>query len=344
LSIGLDKVTQHRPVTAERLLAFCKASADPLRLNILCVLSMESFGVLELGRVFSVPQPGMSHHLKILTAAGLLETRREGNSIFYRRSLIAAENPLGRLQQSLFESVDRITLPEGIQEALVNVQKERAAHSMLFFQKNADKFKQNQDLIANFSQYSQGAQDLIGNEKLPRDATVMEVGPGDGDLLLYLGNLFDRVIALDNSAEMLEKARQSVAAENLRNVEFLQGELDLALQREIKVDLLVLNMVLHHLASPAEVFKQAQLLLNEGGCFSVIDLCSHNQDWTRDSCGDIWLGFDPDDLDNWADNACLSRGQSVYLGLRNGFQIQMRLFHNRSSADLNSDRLTVKPQ
>lgn len=321
------------PLRPDDLLTLCKASADPLRLSILRVLSMESFGVLELGRIFDVPQPGISHHLKILSTAGLLETRREGNSIFYRRSLISAENPLGELQQSLFESADRITLPQVIQTTLTGVQRERGSRSRLFFEKNTAKFKQNQDLIANFSQYSADALDLINNEKLGRDATVLEVGPGDGDLLLYLANLFDHVIALDNSAEMLERARRRVASENRRNVEFLQGELTLVLQQKIKVDLLVLNMVLHHLASPAQVFKQAYQLLNENGCFSVIDLCRHNQDWTRDTCGDIWLGFEPNDLDHWADNACLSRGQSVYIGLRNGFQVQMRLFHHRSTTD-----------
>jgi len=321
------------PVKPADLLAFCKATADPLRLNILRVLSMESFGVMELGRIFSVPQPGMSHHLKVLTTAGLLETRREGNSIFYRRSLISSENPLATLQKSLFESVDCITLPQVIQAALSDVQQERAEHSRLFFEKNAAKFKQNQDLIASFSQYSTSAQDLISNEKLGRDATVMEVGPGDGDLLLYLASLFNHVIALDNSAEMLEKTRLNVTANNRNNIQFLQGELALALQQKITVDLLVLNMVLHHIASPAEVFKQASRLLKRQGCFIVIDLCSHNQDWTRDSCGDIWLGFESDDLDNWACNASLSLGQSAYLGLRNGFQIQMRLFHNTSTTD-----------
>lgn len=333
------------PVQEADLLAFCKATADPLRLNILRILSMESFGVLELGRIFSVHQPGMSHHLKILTTAGLLDTRREGNSIFYRRSLISTENPLAKLQQSLFESVDRITLPQGIEATLSTVQQERSENSRLFFEKNAAKFKQNQDLITNFSRYSACAQDLISNERLGGNATVMEVGPGDGDLLLYLCNLFSHVIALDNSAEMLEKARLSVSTANRNNVRFLQGELAVALQQKITVDLLLLNMVLHHMASPAEVFKQAYQLLNQQGCFIVIDLCSHNQDWTRDTCGDIWLGFEPDDLDNWADNARLSRGQSVYLGLRNGFQVQIRIFHNLSTTDQKPiDNLVLKPR
>jgi ubiquinone/menaquinone biosynthesis C-methylase UbiE/DNA-binding transcriptional ArsR family regulator len=319
------------PLETVDLLPFCKATADPLRINILRVLSMESFGVTELARIFSVPQPGMSHHLKILTTADLLDARREGNSIFYRRSLISTDNPLGKLKQSLFEAIDQITLPMPVQAALSGVHQERAENSRLFFERNASKFKQNQDLIANFSQYSAGARELISNEQISEEATVMEVGPGDGDLLLYLSNLFAHVIALDNSAEMLDKARLSIAAGNRNNVRFLQGDLTGAVQQKIKVDLLVLNMVLHHAASPAGVFKQAYQLLNERGCFAVIDLCSHDQDWTREICGDIWLGFEPDDLDNWATNAYLSGGQSVYLGLRNGFQVQMRLFHTLST-------------
>ncbi|MFT5794442.1 MAG: DNA-binding transcriptional ArsR family regulator, partial [Saprospiraceae bacterium] len=54
------------------LLSFCKATADGLRLDILRALSAESFGVLELCRIFDTPQSGMSHHLKILATAGLV--------------------------------------------------------------------------------------------------------------------------------------------------------------------------------------------------------------------------------------------------------------------------------
>jgi ArsR family transcriptional regulator len=58
----------------------------------------------------------------------------------------------------------------------------------------------------------------------------------------------------------------------------------------------------------------------------IIDLGSHDQDWVRESCGDLWLGFDNEDLDYWANKAGLTTEQSSYLGLRNGFQIQMRVF------------------
>jgi ArsR family transcriptional regulator len=95
---------------------------------------------------------------------------------------------------------------------------------------------------------------------------------------------------------------------------------------------MVLNMVTHHLASPAVAFSGARKLLRPGGCLLVVDLCPHDQDWARDACGDLWLGFEPEDLDKWALENNLSTGQSLYLGLKNGFQIQARLYHKPSQA------------
>src|SRR4051812_32595799 len=83
------------------LAAMCKAAAEPLRLDIMRVLSKDSFGVQELASILSVPQPGMSHHLKILFKSGLLVTRRQGNSIFYRRALLKGESDLNTFQASL---------------------------------------------------------------------------------------------------------------------------------------------------------------------------------------------------------------------------------------------------
>jgi ArsR family transcriptional regulator len=58
----------------------------------------------------------------------------------------------------------------------------------------------------------------------------------------------------------------------------------------------------------------------------VTDLCRHDQGWARENCGDLWLGFDPQELGDWAQRAALSDIASVYLAQRNGFQIQVRLF------------------
>ncbi|MCZ6504224.1 MAG: metalloregulator ArsR/SmtB family transcription factor [Gammaproteobacteria bacterium] len=312
-------------VDSEHLLTFCKATAESLRLDILRVLSVESFGVMELCHIFDTAQPGMSHHLKILSSSGLLQTRREGNSIFYRRAIVPSENPINHLMTSLFESIDRIVLTPEIKKRCQQIHRDRAQHSKEFFKKNAARLKKNQDLIAEFSHYSGCITDLLSNEHQSRNETVIEVGPGESDLIAILSARFNSVLAVDNADEMLNRTRVRAAQQGLENVGFFLGELS-DLETSHQADLIVLNMVLHHMSSPAHVFKSARQILDAQGQLLIVDLCSHNQDWTRDICGDLWLGFDPNDLDQWAEDAKFEKGQSAYLGLRNGFQVQVRLY------------------
>ncbi|MDZ7684269.1 MAG: metalloregulator ArsR/SmtB family transcription factor [Gammaproteobacteria bacterium] len=313
------------------LLAFCKASADQLRLDVLRVLREESFGVMELCRIFDTAQPGMSHHLKILANAGLVETRREGNSIFYRRSLIASNNPLNDLIRSLFAAVDRIPLTNEVIERMTSVHEERAVSSRQFFERNADRLSENQALIADYYQYSGCVRDLISNEQIPSSASALEIGPGESELINLLAETFATTTALDNSEEMLARAKGAVAPDAQDNVEFVLGEPSTLVSQGRKFDFIVMNMVLHHLPSPARLFRTAEQLLKDEGRLLIIDLKPHNQDWARDICGDLWLGFEPVDIDDWAADAGLDKGQSVYLGLKNGFQVQVRLFHRPRS-------------
>ncbi|MCI5105562.1 MAG: metalloregulator ArsR/SmtB family transcription factor, partial [Pseudomonadales bacterium] len=83
-----------------------KALADQLRLQILRLLMHESFGVLELCRILDIRQSALSHHLKILARAELVSTRREGNSIFYRRAFLSDEDPYRSLKAEVFQQID----------------------------------------------------------------------------------------------------------------------------------------------------------------------------------------------------------------------------------------------
>jgi len=308
----------------EQLSHYCKATADSQRLQILRVLSKESFGVLELCQVLEVGQSALSHHLKILANVNLVETRREGTSIFYRRALIHAEDPLRQLRQSLFESIDETELAVDQASRIRQVYDCRHQQAKSFFKKNAHRFQENQNLIAEYNHYSQCIDDVLDNEAIASTATAIEIGPGDSDLILTLANRFHNITAIDNTAEMLEKTRRKTATAGKDNVNFLVGEL-----HDYKGDceLLVVNMVLHHLASPINFFFEAKQHLKAGGCLLIADLCAHDQNWTTDTCGDLWLGFDADELDGWASAAGFEQGQSLYLGLKNGFQVQVRTYH-----------------
>ncbi len=306
------------------LASLLKAAGDPLRLEIMRLLGQDSLGVMELSRIFNVKQSGMSHHLKVLASANLVVSRREGNSIFYRRAL--PQEPSQQLVQALFGQLDAIELSPQTRQGLIDVQRERAKASEEFFSSNASKFREQQDLIASYPVYADTIEEMLDNTELSQQQTALEIGPGEGEFLLPLSKRFDRVVALDTSASMLLKAQSYGITQGLHNVDYIHGDTQIAREQSISADCVVLNMVLHHTPSPSSVIQDSAAMLKPGGALLLTDLCHHDQQWAMEACGDLWLGFDPEDLANWALQAGLSAGQSQFIALRNGFQIQVRQF------------------
>ncbi|MBA2569938.1 MAG: helix-turn-helix transcriptional regulator [Chloroflexi bacterium] len=68
----------------QRCAAIGRALADPKRLCVLEVLAGGERSVSDLSREASCQVPNMSQHLAVLRAAGLVETRRDGNTVLYR--------------------------------------------------------------------------------------------------------------------------------------------------------------------------------------------------------------------------------------------------------------------
>lgn len=330
------RISRISPDDSDQLAALCKAGGDTLRLKILRALTSDSFGVLELAQIFATGQSGISHHLKVLAQAGLLATRREGNAIFYRRALPQSDSLGGTLHAALLEEVDQLQLPGDVLTRIAAVHAQRSAASEDFFARMAGSFQARQDLIAGLPQYRDSVLALLDALNLGSNATALEVGPGDGSFLPELARRFAHVVALDNSPAMLELAHKRCEQEGLGNVELKLAD---ALHDDCSAaDCVVLNMVLHHLAAPGEAMKQLARLVKAGGSLLITELCSHNQSWAREACGDLWLGFEQDDLAHWADAAGLTPGESLYIGLKNGFQIQARHFY-RPAAD---NRLTLR--
>lgn len=324
LPVLTDTVELETPLSP--LANLLKAAGDPLRLEILRVLRQDSYGVLELCRIFSIKQSGMSHHLKVLANAGLLSSRREANSIFYRRAYLSPDHPFAALQQQLFASLDTLPITEHLRAPIIELQRERSQAAQAFFSENADKFRAQQDLIASYPVYAEQMTQLLNNTSLRDKNLALEVGPGEGEFLAVLAQQFNQVIALDNAANMLDKAKHFARENNLRNIEFIHGDTQSLPANKVLADCILVNMVLHHTPSPADIFQDLSNALAPGGALLICDLCRHEQDWARDACGDLWQGFDPQDFSRWAQAAKLDEGQSVYFALRNGFQIQLRQF------------------
>ena len=327
----MSNLAEFQPIDNDAYLdlaALLKASGDPLRLEILRVLQRDTFGVLELSQMFDMRQSGMSHHLKVLSKAGLVEPQREGNAIFYRRPLQEiTDSLLADVMQQIFEAVDRLSLPPLRQTRIREIRRQRSEQSRAFFARFAEQFREQQELIAEYGFYAEPVNELLRKRfESISCQSALEIGPGEGAFLGSLSALSENVVAVDNSAEMLEQAREHCAEAGLANIELVQGETGDILERGDQFDLIVANMVLHHVPSPADIFLDSVALLKENGYLIVSELCSHDQDWVRDNCGDLWLGFEPEELTAWAADAGLVAGETLFIGLRNGFQVQVREF------------------
>jgi ArsR family transcriptional regulator len=70
---------------AERMARVAKALGDPIRLQLVDVLRKHAgkVCVCELTPLFEVGQPTVSHHLKVLREAGIVDSERQGLWAYY---------------------------------------------------------------------------------------------------------------------------------------------------------------------------------------------------------------------------------------------------------------------
>ncbi|WP_439659372.1 ArsR/SmtB family transcription factor [Lentzea sp. HUAS TT2] len=67
--------------------AVFKVLGDPVRLRLLSLIASRPSGevcVCELTPAFELSQPTISHHLKLLRQAGLVDSERRGTWVYYR--------------------------------------------------------------------------------------------------------------------------------------------------------------------------------------------------------------------------------------------------------------------
>ena len=73
-----------RELLRDRSAAIAKALADAKRLCVLERLAEGERSVSDLSRDVGCQVPNMSQHLAVLRAAGIVASRREGSTVFYR--------------------------------------------------------------------------------------------------------------------------------------------------------------------------------------------------------------------------------------------------------------------
>ena len=77
-----------------------KAISDPKRLRIVDMLSCGELCACKILEAFHITQPTLSHDMKVLIEAGIVNDRREGKNIFYslnQERLTAFQDILGKI-------------------------------------------------------------------------------------------------------------------------------------------------------------------------------------------------------------------------------------------------------
>jgi DNA-binding transcriptional ArsR family regulator len=75
------------PDRATELASMFKAVGEPVRLRLLSLIASHAGGevcVCDLTEAFDLTQPTVSHHLKVLRSAGLVDRERRGTWVYYR--------------------------------------------------------------------------------------------------------------------------------------------------------------------------------------------------------------------------------------------------------------------
>ena len=88
---------------AEQFQRIAKALADPRRFEILEHIAKQSeMGCRHLCGCFPVRQATISHHLKELSSAGLVESRKDGQFVYYKTRPVVLEAYVDELRRRMY--------------------------------------------------------------------------------------------------------------------------------------------------------------------------------------------------------------------------------------------------
>jgi ArsR family transcriptional regulator len=273
--------------------ALFRLLGDDARLRVLRLLDAERLNVSELTGILGIAQSGVSRHLGLLKEAGLVVEEREGGFAYYRIAPAVREGqngfgPVWPLLQAQFESTGETVIGRADSARLAEVRRLRKEN----FDLHSGPDTNERQLVPgrSWAAWSRALGHLLPPVR------VADLGCGEGYLTIESSRWASKVIAVDRSSSVLQRARELAARRNVSNVTWKKGELEKLPINDESVDVALLSQALHHAVDPALAVAEAARIVVPGGRVLLLDLREHNETWVRERLGDRWTGFSDEKL------------------------------------------------
>ena len=278
------------------MLGWMDSLAEPTRARTLRLLDGRELTVADLCAVLQSPQSTVSRHLKVLADNGWISARAEGTRRLYRMMPSRLDPAARRLWSLLREQAAHTAIAAEDDERLDRVLAERRSRSQAFFRSAAGRWQKLRHEL-----FGERFEPLAIAAWLDDRWVVGDLGCGNGQLSALVAPHVARVIAVDRSSEMLASARGHLG--RFDNVELRQSELESLPIDDGSLDAAALGLVLHHVAEPGAVLREAGRTLRPGGRLLIIDMAKHDRMEYAEQMGHVWLGFEPAELVEWLGEA-----------------------------------------
>ncbi len=280
----MSDIYQCRFIDVRNAAGLYRLLGDEARLRLLRVLRRERLNVTELTGILGL------RHLGLLKEAGLVVEERDAGFTYYRLATAVHDEEQRMLWSALELQFERAGADPAVRADEARLQEVLRLRKENFDTHGTADTRDARQLVPgrSWAAWSRALGLLLPPLR------VADLGCGDGYLTVEASRWASKVIAVDRSAVVLDRAKGLARRRRVSNVVWKRGELERLPIKDESVDVALLSQALHHAQDSSRAVAEAARITVPGGRVLVLDLRTHAEEWVRAKLGDRRLGFRDD--------------------------------------------------